>query len=231
MGNWVWFDLDIDGIQDPEEADLGLNDLPVELQFAGADGELHTSDDRTYNTTTQNHSFPGGSDIDGVYYFCGLIDGKYQLSIDYLSLDPGLKPTLANTPVTDKEHDSDGVEVLDAQGTPLNGVFGAMFTFDNLAGHPIGETGNADQDPAGGTTPNDVFGFPDLAVDQSFDFGLQDPDFGDLPVGTGFSYGTLLSGNGPLHVIPPEQLRDLLPFLHLGEDIDADDNGTTRHDG
>ena len=230
IGNRVWFDRDIDGIQDVSEAEYGLNDVPIALRYAGVDEGFYTDDDLVYNTTTQSYTFDDDSSIDGIYYFCGLIDGKYRLEVDY-DEDEGLKPTPANQ--GDDDLDSDGVEIVGADSNPLEGIFGVMFEIDNEAGNPEDENGTADQDPGNTDDPNSVAGFPDLRVDQSFDFGLEDPDLGDLPEGNGFSYPTTRANNGAEHVIPPLALQDQIPYMFLGASVDPDDDGqpATMADG
>ena len=231
VGQWVWFDLDIDGIQDAEETGFGLNDLPVTLRFAGKDAEFFTADDLTYQTLTQNYTFADGSNVNGVYYFCGLIDGKYRLEVDY-GVDSGLKPTLIDQG-DDDFADNDGGEIAGPDGDPLEGITGMMFEVNNDTGNPLNENGIADTDPGNGSDPNAVGNWPDLQVDQSFDFGLEDPDMGDLPEGTGYDFYTTRANNGALHVIPPPQLYALIPYLYLGDAVDAEDDGqpATMADG
>jgi len=64
VGNTVFEDRDYDGFQDVLEP--GIANVPITLQFAGADGILNNGDpyEFTYRDTT---------DANGRYYFCGLI--------------------------------------------------------------------------------------------------------------------------------------------------------------
>ena len=227
VGQWVWFDLNDNGVQDVEESTFGLNDVPVVLRFAGADGVFYTDDDLTYNTTTQPYTFADDSSLNGVYYYCGLIDGKYRLEVDYDEA-AGLEPALADQGSEDM--DSDGVELVGADSNPIEGVFGVMFEIDNEVGNREDEGGIGDADPGNTEDPNEVGSFPDLRVDQSFDFGLINTDLGDLPEGEDFDYPTVISSMGAEHMIPPVQLRELIPFLYLGDGVDSDEDGAPSED-
>jgi len=70
IGDFIWDDIDGDGVQDSGEA--GLSGVPVELTWAGPDGILGNGDDVTFNTTT---------DANGQYQFNGLPEGQYQVAV------------------------------------------------------------------------------------------------------------------------------------------------------
>jgi uncharacterized protein (DUF2141 family) len=68
IGDYVWFDVDKDSVQDVGES--GIANVPVKLTFAGADGTFGTGDDVTKTTTT---------DVQGHYQFNDLAAGKYKV--------------------------------------------------------------------------------------------------------------------------------------------------------
>ncbi|UFU02188.1 carboxypeptidase regulatory-like domain-containing protein [Ruania suaedae] len=70
VGDTVYLDLDGDGSQGGSEP--GVPGQPVELVWAGPDGEPGTEDDLTFTTVT---------DEEGRYSFEGLPDGRYQVSV------------------------------------------------------------------------------------------------------------------------------------------------------
>ncbi len=67
IGDYVWNDIDRDGIQDPTE--VGLADVTLELRSAGPDGVFGTGDDVVEDTTT--------TAADGSYLFTGVAAGEY----------------------------------------------------------------------------------------------------------------------------------------------------------
>jgi len=70
IGDFVWWDLNGDGVQDAGEP--GIPGVDVEVVWAGADGVLGTPDDVTYLDTT---------DADGLYLVEDLPDGDYRVTV------------------------------------------------------------------------------------------------------------------------------------------------------
>ena len=70
IGDYVWYDRDQDGFQDPIETD-GVVNLTVMLLKAGPDGQFGTADDITVATTTTNGS--------GKYIFDCVTPGQYVI--------------------------------------------------------------------------------------------------------------------------------------------------------
>jgi len=68
IGDFVWNDLNEDGIQDPDEP--GINGVTVHL--------LDVDENKCINETTTN--------IDGIYWFTGLKPGNYTVVVDMSSL-------------------------------------------------------------------------------------------------------------------------------------------------
>lgn len=151
VGNLVWQDNNYDGIQGDATTEPGINDIELILTWAGPDGDLSLVDDNvTYSDTTTTLN-----DKDGIYYFCGLIDGDYSIEVNtnrFATL------TGEGTATTDNDDDT-----------------GTTFSID-LANLRTSEDGTSDM-------PGMVNSFPDNQDDQSFDFGYAGLDFGDLPDG------------------------------------------------
>jgi hypothetical protein len=234
VGNLVWEDRNWNGLQDNTEKDLGINGVTVALVYAGADGVIDTDlstlpasggtstdDDQIYYTTTATNEFG----TKGIYYFCGLIEGKY----DIVFFDP--KDGTATRPnnITqslDEDKDSDAMPLATLAGSPVRtsshtGVF--MLSGDLVKN----EAGIGDQDLNKAPNNNDVpvlnppnAIYPDNRVDQRFDAGIIFLDFGDLPNGdslAGANYPTLLNANGPRHIVKPG--------FFLGTCVDAEIDG------
>lgn len=70
IGDYVWYDNDQDGFQDPAETN-GVPNLTVMLIKAGPDGQFGTADDVTVATTTTNAS--------GKYIFDCVTPGQYVI--------------------------------------------------------------------------------------------------------------------------------------------------------
>ena len=82
IGDFVWWDLDGDGVQDPDEP--GLAGVGVTLDWAGFDGVFGNGDDGRLVTST---------DADGGYLFTGLPAGDYRVTITEADLPTGVTPT------------------------------------------------------------------------------------------------------------------------------------------
>jgi hypothetical protein len=174
VGNYVWIDANINGIQD-EPGVLGINNVTVELRWAGPDANFATTiDNRTYtNVTAQVNG------INGKYLFSGLIPGMYKVVVPPF----GYVPTL----VIDVNGNTQ--EAIDADDPA-----GVMVNIPNppttLA---TGENGTGD-------APLIVNGFPDNQADFRVDFGYLGFDFGDLPN----TFATTQSATGAVHTVNPD---------------------------
>lgn len=74
ISDFVWYDYNGDGVQDPDEP--GLGGATVTLEFAGGDGDFSTSADNFSLTTTTLTS--------GIYSFTNLFAGDYRVSVSGL---------------------------------------------------------------------------------------------------------------------------------------------------
>uniref|UniRef100_UPI0027B9FE8F SdrD B-like domain-containing protein n=1 Tax=Geobacter sp. TaxID=46610 RepID=UPI0027B9FE8F len=87
IGNFVWNDLNKNGIQDQGEP--GINDVTINL-FNGPDNLI-------MSTT---------SGPNGFYQFTGLCAGSYTVEVVSATLPPGFTPTTSNAPGSTPENDS-----------------------------------------------------------------------------------------------------------------------------
>ncbi len=82
IGDYVWFDVDNDGVQDVGEPSLGGVDITVTDH--GSDGFLGTGDDEVHTTTTAG---------DGSYNVAGLPGGIFTVVVDSSDIPTGLEPS------------------------------------------------------------------------------------------------------------------------------------------
>ncbi|WP_353482190.1 GEVED domain-containing protein [Haliscomenobacter sp.] len=229
VGNTVFEDRDYDGYQDVLEP--GIKNVPITLQFAGADGILNNGDpyEFTYRDTT---------DANGRYYFCGLIGNVdpsgitnpvYRIIVD----DPaGMTSTFNNPDPSDDsciDDNSNGDDLLID-----NRITADTFSITNPMALCLDE--NAPRNDVGGLVAGNnrppsadaLNNFPDNQYDETRDFGYTGFDYGDLPItailpGSKYltlrdSMNALFSGKfGPRHAIQPR--------LYLGKGVDGELNG------
>ena len=132
IGNYVWNDNNNDGIQN-EPGTNGLNNILVQLVWAGPDANFGTTgDNRTYTTLTAPMN-----GVNGQYMFWGLPSGAYKLSVP--TNPNGFIPTQLNI----------GNDVLDADDPT-----GVMVMIPNPINLPVNENGTGDQ-------PGGFNGYPD----------------------------------------------------------------------
>ncbi|MFN7118142.1 MAG: SdrD B-like domain-containing protein, partial [Saprospiraceae bacterium] len=241
VGNLVWEDRDFDGIQDANEANLGINNVPVALIFSGADGIIQTTniaqpvgDDRVYHDTTG--TFNGTK---GIYAFCGLLEDGVSANENYnyqlvIQTPKDMTPTRPNRPAPGAALGSAGdfVDSDFADGTQSDQVVDnvligrVLLNFDIPYGQadnrPLNENGIADKGQL--TPPNDmVLNFPDEQNDETFDVGFAGLDYGEV-----LADNNLFAPDGkndPLEkllatVLPPVHV--IQPGKFLGTCVDAE---------
>ncbi|MBK8557079.1 MAG: hypothetical protein IPL65_15485 [Lewinellaceae bacterium] len=173
VGNYVWIDANINGLQD-ENGVLGINNVTVQLQWAGPDGNFATTiDNRLYEDVTG----PEGP-INGKYVFCGLIPGAYKLVV----------PPFGYVPTLLIDVNGNTQDVIDSDNPA-----GVMVMIPNPINLITGENGTGDN-------PGLINGFPDNQDNLSYDFGYLGFDFGDLPN----TYATTQSATGAVHTVNPD---------------------------
>jgi hypothetical protein len=95
IGDFVWHDLNQNGIQDAGEP--GIDGVTVLL--------LDSSGMITLATTTTG---PGPMQQHGYYQFTGLCPATYQVQVDATTLPPNFTPTASNAPGSTSSNDSNG---------------------------------------------------------------------------------------------------------------------------
>ncbi len=96
IGDYVWFDEDMEGDQDEDPALFGLNDVVIELyEDENCDGIIDPEDDLLATHTTQIDPLTG---LPGWYLFNGLQNGCYVVNVDESSLPDGFVLTTNNEP-------------------------------------------------------------------------------------------------------------------------------------
>jgi len=119
IGDFVWHDLNADGIQDINE--LGIEGIPVHLN-----GHTGTGIAVTTSTTTDNR---------GIYHFNNLIPGQYQVSIH-----PDSTYTFSPAYVgVDTDKDSDGINGVSDLVDILSGVLKNDVDFGLIKAVTIGD--------------------------------------------------------------------------------------------
>lgn len=116
IGDFVWVDVDGDGVQDSGEP--GLNDVTVNLTFAGEDNIFGNDDDLILTTET---------DSSGAYSFANLPAGDFRIAVD--AGDSDLPNSI--TPVSGAESISGTANVTLATGGTNNDIdFGFSGTLE-----------------------------------------------------------------------------------------------------
>ena len=143
VGSYVWLDINNDGQQPGDFSGAFLNEVELQLIYAGPDGDLNTTaDNQVYITTPEQVN-----GLNGQFLFSGLVPGTYQLSM--LTIPPGFVPTIIGS----------GSDTNDS-----NDPNGFVFTIPDGGVLPTGENGVGDM-PGGA-------GYPDTQDNWTFDFGL-----------------------------------------------------------
>lgn len=193
LGNLVWNDVNFNGTQDAGED--GIANVPVELTWAGPDNDLNTSgDNRVYETETN---------LGGLYYFAGILQGTYRLKV----IAPAMA-TPGNDGLSNEDTDSDG----EISGGDLS-VVTQVFTIADPLNLPTGETGIGDVGVGAG--------FADAQSDETHDFAFGFLDYGDLPE-NGSAFHTTLAADAAAHATYPK--------LTLGSCVDAERDGMPDDD-
>lgn len=179
IGDYMWLDLNGDGVQDLGEP--GIPGVDVDLTWYGVDGIGGTADDVVLSATT---------DIDGNYLFADLPAGGYDVEVDSATLPPGLSPTF----------DSDGIASIHVSSLVLgDGEDNLDQDFGYNGGGSVGDTVWFDRD-ADGVVGTDEYGIAGVDVDVIW----AGPD-GILGTGDDetFSATTDASGNYLVSSLPP----------------------------
>ncbi len=233
VGNLVFEDRDYDGFQDDLEP--GIANVPIKLEFAGADGILNNGDpyEFTYYDTT---------DANGRYYFCGLIGNVDPSGIPnpvyrIVVSDPaGMTATFNNPDPSDDaciDDNSNGDDLLID-----NRITADTFTITNPMMLCLDE--NERNDVGGLVVGNNkppsadaLNNFPDNQYDETRDFGYVGFDYGDLPTTVqkkGSYYLTLRDSMDSKFSNKFGARHAIQPRLYLGRGVDGELNGKPDED-
>ena len=207
VGNFVWFDLDYDGVQDSGEP--GLDGITVTLVITYPDGT-----NVTLKTVTGDDPATSGTTEQGWYSFGNLLyDEDYATSsgavaasssparpAHVLSMETpsGYSVTMVNAVAASGDQD----DADDPTGVPTATTVGSQTTTQN-------------SDPTAENNP--------IA---SYDFGITRIELGDLP---NDKYNTFVANSGARHVIWPDwdgdNVPDLLGAIWSGVHVDVETEG------
>lgn len=144
IGDFVWLDLNADGIQDGGEP--GIPGVDVHLLWYGVDGSEGSPDDVALTTTT---------DIDGNYSFPSLPAGGYDIIINPTTVPNGVTATF----------DADGVATPHFSSSVLAaGAINQVQDFGYVGGASIGDTVWFDRN-GDGVFDTDEYGLGTVSID------------------------------------------------------------------
>jgi|CXWL01.1.fsa_nt_gi uncharacterized repeat protein (TIGR01451 family) len=204
LGNQVWMDADNDGLFEPQNGEMGIDGVRLDLyRDVNSDG-LPTLDE--YFGATVSYTASGFA---GRYGFTNLPAGTYIVVVSPSSFGGtgalfGKVTSTGNDPAPDPDDDADG----DDNGTDVGALTGSHAVSLSAAGEPTSEDGNNN------TNLTVDFGFIAAAQDTVpvYDYG-DDPD---VVVGTTVNdYNTTELDSGARHLLVAGA-----PFL--GSCVDAD---------
>jgi large repetitive protein len=206
LGDQVWLDTDNDGVFEPQNGEVGIDDVRLDLYIDNnADGKP-TLDEFTGSTTTAT-----SIGFAGKYLFDNLAPGNYIVVVAPQNFGgggalSGKSTSTGNDPAPDPDDDANG----DDNGTDVGALIASRPVTLSDNGEPTSEDGDNDSN---------------LTVDFGFINTVTPPpvyDYGDAPdVGAGTStanYNTTALDNGPYHLL------DVPGAPFLGPCVD-DDNG------
>lgn len=204
LGDQVWLDSNNNGVFEPQNGEVGIDGVRLDLYRDINNDGLPTADEYLSATVTSTVSgFPGR------YRFDNLAPGNYIVVVNptnFLSGGAlfGLVTSTGNDPAPDPDDDVDG----DDNGTNFGALVGSHPVTLSNGGEPTSEDG----DPNTNLTVD--FGFTSSgAAALSYDYG----DAPDAGAGTGHNnYNTTALDNGAAHLLGVPNAP------YLGNCVDAD---------
>ena len=206
IGDFVWFDVDNDGVQDSDEPVLA--GVGVTVVYAGADGVFGNADDETFTRTT---------DSNGEYLVTQLPGGEYRVTVDASTVPEGMTPS----------YDLDGTTA-----TP-NGIWqGTLAEDDKKRDVDFGYTGSGslgdyiwfDQNKDGAQADNEP-GLPGATA--TVVFGGLDGDLATTDDNITYTATTDSNGNYSVENLPAGPYTVTISDLPAGYEIVSDPNGGT----
>ncbi len=206
LGDQVWHDDNNDGIFAPQNGELGIDGVRLDLYRDTNHDGLPTLDEHVGTTFTATS---GG--FAGRYLFSGLAAGDYIVVVDPSNFSgsgalAGLASSTGNDPAPDPDDDVNG----DDNGTAV----GALTASHPITLTPGGEPTSEDGDPNTNLTLDFGFAAAAAAPQPRYDYG----DAPDVAAGTATGdYNTTELDNGPRHLL------GVANAPYLGACVDADD--------
>ncbi len=188
LGDQVWMDTDNDGVYEPENGEMGIDNVGLDLYLDDNGDGLPTLDEYIATTTTATTS-----GFAGRYRFDDLAPGTYIVVVSPDSFNgggalAGKVTSTGNDPAPDPDDDANG----DDNGTDVGALTASLPVTLTDNGEPTSEDGNND------TNLTVDFGFitaPPSAVPQ-YDYG----DAPDVVAGTApDDYNTTALDTGAFH--------------------------------
>ncbi len=207
LGDQVWMDTNNDGIFEPQNGEMGIDGVRLDLYLDANHDGLPTVDEYAGSTTTATVN-----GFSGRYRFSNLAPGDYIVIVDPTSFNgggalAGKVTSTGNDPAPDPDDDVNG----DDNGTTLGALTGSRPVTLTNGGEPTSEDGDAN------TNLTVDFGFIASAGPQA----QPRYDYGDAPdVGAGAgpgNYNTTALDNGAAHLL------GVANAPYLGACVDADD--------
>lgn len=204
LGDQVWLD-DNDGVFEPENGEIGINDVRLDLYVdANGDGRP-TLDEFAASTVTAT-----SSGFTGRYRFDDLAAGNYIVVVAPSNFNgggalAGLATSTGNDPAPDPDDDVNG----DDNGTDVGALIASRAVTLTDNGEPTADDGNND------TNLTVDFGFTNagFVTTPVFDYG----DAPDVGVGTATTnYNTTALDDGPHHLLGVQNAP------YLGQCVDDD---------
>ncbi|MFY9821424.1 MAG: IPTL-CTERM sorting domain-containing protein [Thermoanaerobaculia bacterium] len=190
LGNQVWLDANNNGIFEPQNGEVGIDNVRLDLYLDANNDGRPTLDEHVGTTFTATQ---GG--FAGRYLFPNLAPGNYVVVVDPSSFNgggalAGLATATGNDPAPDPDDDVDG----DDNGTAVGALTASLPVTLSVGGEPTSEDGNAN------TNLTVDFGFIAAAAapQPHYDYG----DAPDVTVNTSTGdYNTTVLDNGAQHLL------------------------------
>ena len=205
LGDQVWLDADNDGVFEPQNGEVGIDGVRLDLYRDVNNDGLPGVDEYLGTTTSQTTS-----GFAGRYRFSNLAPGNYIVVVNPSNFSgsgalAGMTTSTGNDPAPDPDDDVNG----DDNGTAIGALTGSHAVTLSTGGEPTSEDGDAN------TNLTVDFGFIPSASATAIYY-----DYGDAPdVGAGTArgdYNTTQLDNGPYHLLGVPNAP------YLGNCVDAD---------
>jgi uncharacterized repeat protein (TIGR01451 family) len=219
LGDQVWMDTNNDGIYQPQNGEMGIDGVRLDLYVdANADGKPTLDEYLGTTTTATLNGFAGR------YRFSNLAPGNYIVVVDPSSFTgggalAGKVSSTGNDPAPDPDDDVNG----DDNGTAVGALTASLPVTLTSGGEPTAEDGDAD------TNLTVDFGF--IASAGGPGGGQPRYDYGDAPDVTAGTtqgdYNTTALDNGAAHLLGVPNA----PYLGACVDADSGFNQNTAATG